>query len=62
MLSIDDLNFGFIVWLIACGVSIIGFVAEILVKILNVNGNILLRKVIGILLFVRLLRWRVRHI
>lgn len=29
VLSCDDLSFGFIVWLVACGISVVGFFLEI---------------------------------
>lgn len=30
VLTLEDLSFGFVLWLIACGISVVGFLAEIM--------------------------------
>lgn len=62
VLSIADLDFGFVVWLIACGISFFAFLSEIFVKLLLVNGIILLQNIIGIYYFAKLLKDRLRMI
>jgi hypothetical protein len=58
VLSIEDLSFGFIVWLIACCVSTLVFVLEIFHKFISVNFKIFARKVIGLLIVLRWIRNR----
>jgi hypothetical protein len=58
--SIDDLAFGFFVWLFACGVSINAFVLEILWKILSVNVKVMVKKVVGLILLLKLLKQRTK--
>jgi hypothetical protein len=52
ILTIDDLSFGFILWLIACGISICGFLGEIVV-ILVIK---ILKDAMGLLLLLNSLK------
>jgi hypothetical protein len=51
VLSIDDLNFGFIIWLVTSGVSVAAFIFEIL----TVNSFNLCKFYFGLILFIKLL-------
>lgn len=50
VLSIDDLNFGFVIWLVASGVSVMAFICEILH-----NCKVFLSNFLGLILFLKLL-------
>lgn len=50
VLCVDDLNFGFIIWLIACGISGLMFLCEILILILT-QSNFYLQDLIGLMSF-----------
>jgi hypothetical protein len=52
--SVKDLNFGFMVWLVACACSIFAFIAEILCKVLS--------EIIGCILFFKMLKVRLNKI
>lgn len=53
--AIEDLKFGFIVWLIACGISLIAFAGEFLYKGLKVKILRFVQSWVGIYLFLRTL-------
>ena len=54
--SLSDLEFGFIVWLIACLISIIAFATEILFYLLRVKLCPMLKDIIGLIVFLIQLR------
>lgn len=60
VLSIDDLRFGFIIWLSACGVTLIVFMSELLTYLVKVEGKKLMYKIFGLLCFLRLLKQRLK--
>jgi len=58
ILKLDDLAFGFILWLIACGISIAGFVVELLSQQIVKGTKILispLRDLIGLMILMYLI-------
>lgn len=67
VLNIEDLRYGFTIWLIACGIAVFTFFAELLiVKILLKFKNLIKREflnLVGLFLFWKLLRnyLRTRH-
>jgi len=58
VLTIDDLSFGFVLWLGACGISVAGFVLEMLMFQLRK----VLRTFIGLWGILRILRWRLKAV
>jgi hypothetical protein len=56
VLTIDDLSFGFVLWLGACGISLIGFLYEWL----KFKLRKLVRILIGLWFILAVLRWRLR--
>lgn len=53
VLSVNNLAFGFILWLVACGISILGFVGEKIVYLVigsNYSYNLWIRDFIGLVL------------
>lgn len=57
VLTLTDLEHGFVLWIIACGISLTAFIIELCFSQLARN----FRKFIGLNYFVRLLRMRVRN-
>lgn len=57
VLTVDDLSFGFILWLASCGISFIPFIFELIGPTLFR----LSRKLIGLICFLTLLFMRQRH-
>lgn len=57
VLTLGDLNFGFEIWLSACGMACVGYVMEIL----RFKARKILRKLIGLTLFVLTLHQRLRR-
>lgn len=51
--SLSDLEFGFIVWLIACLISIVAFTTEILWYLVRVKLSKIIRDLIGLILFLK---------
>jgi len=58
VLTIDDLSFGFVLWLCACGISAAGFVLEIFVFQLRK----VLRTFIGLWGILMILTWRLKAV
>jgi len=58
VLTLDDLGFGFILWLGACGISIFGFFMEIL----RFKLRKVLRNLIGLWIFLKILLLRLKTI
>jgi len=58
VLTIDDLSFGFVLWLIACGISVIGFFMELL----SFKLRKVLRNFIGLWMLLSILRWRLKNV
>jgi hypothetical protein len=56
VLTVDDLSFGFVLWLGACGISVAGFVFEILMF----QMRKVLRTLIGLWGLLKILRWRLK--
>jgi hypothetical protein len=56
--DIGDLEFGFVVWLVACLISTIVFILEILIRYLIIKLRRGARNYIGLYLFWKLLRGR----
>ena len=62
ILTLDDLAFGFILWMIACGISTIGFVAEhsrLFVKKILIPLILWLKDVVGVIFMLYLIKNRV---
>jgi hypothetical protein len=59
VLNVDDLSFGFIIWLFACGISSSIFISEIIFYVCKKLATRNLRKVVGLILFFKLLRWKI---
>jgi hypothetical protein len=57
ILSLDDLGFGFVIWLVACFVSVLVFVIEIL----NVKLKMMFKSLIRLLQFLIVLRARLNY-
>lgn len=55
VMTLGDLEYGFILWLFACCISSCGFVTEIMIVKLR---RILVRPLIGLILFLRILSMR----
>lgn len=55
VLKLDDVSFGFFIWFGACWISLIAFIAEILVVFMVEIGR-KLRDLLGLILFLRLFR------
>lgn len=55
ILTLEDLNFGFFIWLAACGISSLVFFCEILVKIYEIL-KVKVKQLIGVFLFMRILK------
>jgi len=51
VLTLNDLSFGFILWMIACGMSMIGFVGEILIFYLSR----ILKNIVGLWMVLKLI-------
>lgn len=60
VLTINDLSFGFFIWLSACGVTLTVFLCEILFFLVIVKGRMLVLKIIGLVCFLRLLKQRLQ--
>ena len=58
VLTIHDLTFGFVLWLAACGISITGFLLEIL----RLKLRKILRKLIGLWGVLRIFKWRLKNV
>lgn len=56
VLAINDLSFGFVVWLIACGISLLGFFVEILFKIILGKLRVSLRDLCGLYVLIKLIK------
>lgn len=56
--SIEDLQFGFIIWGISCGISAFAFLSEVLFELIKSGLKKLLRAVTGVILVVQLIRNR----
>lgn len=57
VLTLNDLGFGFVVWLVACGISMIGYAAEKLTFQLRKP----MRTLIGLILFLKLFTWYLKR-
>ena len=58
VLTVDDLEYGFVLWLGACGISVVGFLLEFIwFKLRKV-----LRIMIGLWLFLKVLKMRLRNV
>lgn len=55
VLSIDDLNFGFVIWLVALGLSSLSFLCEILCEILKKSLKVL-KDFLNLITFLVILR------
>lgn len=49
----SDLEFGFVVWLIACGISTLAFSCEILWKVVKVKGKKVIGNAVGLFFLMR---------
>lgn len=54
VLTLNDLSFGFVLWLVACLISVIGFAVEVT----EYNIKIMLQNVIGIGIFLFGVQWK----
>jgi hypothetical protein len=61
VLSCDDLSFGFIVWLVACGISIVAFALEISFELMLKILKIITKNFVGLYLILVLLQLRLVH-
>jgi hypothetical protein len=64
VLNVDDLRFGFIIWLVACGISSSVFLSEIIICIMRKLWKLLkkmLQKFLGLIFFLKLLKWKVEN-
>lgn len=57
ILSINDLSFGFILWIITCGIASISFILELTSNTINK----LITKLVGFLSFIKLLKLYLKH-
>lgn len=53
ILTLDDLSFGFVLWLVACCISIVGFAVEVT----EYNLRILIKNMVGIGIFLIAVQW-----
>lgn len=53
VLRLSDLSFGFLIWLVACGVSSVVFMIEFFVGKILFELRKLLKKLLGLFLFIR---------
>lgn len=60
VLSVDDLNFGFVIWLTAAGISCLAFFVEVLYAWMRFNAIGLTKSTVGLILFLRLLWMRMK--
>ena len=54
ILTFNDLSFGFVLWLIACGISIVGFAVEMT----EYKIRIMIENIIGIGIFLLSVKWK----
>lgn len=58
--SLNDLSFGFFIWLVACSVTLIVFACEVAIFWARIAGKKLVQNIIGLIYFVRLLKQRLQ--
>lgn len=60
--SIDDLQFGFIIWVISCGVSLSAFLLEVLYSQFKMRLKYFIETLLGLIFVIHLIRNRLRRV